>query len=155
MFSYSYVWLQNYHHVLKVSLLREIEATIVIEAGWCHWTGSPLVQIMACRLFGAKPLPESMMEYCYLAPWKQTSVKSQSKFIIVIQEMHLKISSGKWWPFCLGLNVLIISNQWSWKLRSPASTEIKKNHLYPVVSTVCSDDHGHALWMIITYNINE
>ena len=23
------------------------------------------------------------------------------------KKMHLKMSSGKWWPFCLGLNVLI------------------------------------------------
>ena len=28
-----------------------------------HWTGPSLVQIMACRLFGAKPLSEPMMEY--------------------------------------------------------------------------------------------
>ena len=27
------------------------------------WTGSSLVQIMACRLFGAKPLSEPMLEY--------------------------------------------------------------------------------------------
>ena len=29
-----------------------------------RWTGSSLVQIMACRLFGAKPLSEPMLEYC-------------------------------------------------------------------------------------------
>ena len=29
----------------------------------------------------AKPLSEPMLEYCYLDPWEQTSVKSQSKFI--------------------------------------------------------------------------
>ena len=29
-----------------------------------QWTGSALVQIMACRLTGAKPLSESMLEYC-------------------------------------------------------------------------------------------
>ena len=28
-----------------------------------HWTGSSMVQIMACRLFGAKPLSEPMLEY--------------------------------------------------------------------------------------------
>ena len=32
------------------------------------WTGSALVQVMACRLFGAKPLPEPMLEYCQLDP---------------------------------------------------------------------------------------
>ena len=36
---------------------------------------------MACRLDGAKPLSEPMLEYCYLDPLEQTSVKSQSKFI--------------------------------------------------------------------------
>ena len=34
-----------------------------------------LAQIMACRLFGAKPLSEPMLEYYQLDPWEQTSVK--------------------------------------------------------------------------------
>ena len=29
-----------------------------------QWIGSALVQIMACRLNGAKPLSEPMLEYC-------------------------------------------------------------------------------------------
>ena len=32
----------------------------------CQWTGSALVQIMTCRLFGAKPLSEPMLIYCKL-----------------------------------------------------------------------------------------
>ena len=40
-----------------------------------------LVQIMACRLAGAKPLSEPKMEYCWLHPWEQTSVKYWSKLI--------------------------------------------------------------------------
>ena len=36
---------------------------------------------MAWRRPGAKPLSEPMLEYYQLDPWKQTSVKSQSKFI--------------------------------------------------------------------------
>ena len=35
----------------------------------------PLVQIMVCRLFDAKPLSEPMLEYCQLDPWEQTSVQ--------------------------------------------------------------------------------
>ena len=27
------------------------------------------------------------------------------------KKMHLKISSGKWWPFCLGLNKLTLQKQ--------------------------------------------
>ena len=35
---------------------------------------------MACRLAGAKPLSEPMLEYCQLGPYKQNSVKFLSKF---------------------------------------------------------------------------
>ena len=38
-----------------------------------------LVQ-MACRLLGDKPLSDSVLEYCQLNPWEQTSVKFASKF---------------------------------------------------------------------------
>ena len=63
---------------------------------------------MACRLDGAKLLSEPMLEYCQLDPWEQTSVN----FFIAIatfsfNKMYLKMSSGKWRPFCLALNVLI------------------------------------------------
>ena len=44
------------------------------------WTGSTLVQVIACRLFGAKPLPEPMLPYCQLDLWEQTSVKFESKY---------------------------------------------------------------------------
>ena len=30
------------------------------------------------------------------------------------KKMHLKILSGKWWPFCLSLNVLLI--HWEWDM---------------------------------------
>ena len=41
---------------------------------------------MACRLFGAKPLPEPMLAYWQLDTWEQISVKFESEFIIFIQE---------------------------------------------------------------------
>ena len=40
-----------------------------------QWTGPALVQIMACRLFGAKPLSKPMLGYCQLDHQEQTSVK--------------------------------------------------------------------------------
>ena len=40
-----------------------------------QWIGSALVQIMACRLFGTKPLSKPMLGYCLLDPWEQTSVQ--------------------------------------------------------------------------------
>ena len=33
-----------------------------------QWIGSALVQIMACRLFGAQPLPKPMLGYCQFDP---------------------------------------------------------------------------------------
>ena len=33
-----------------------------------QWIGSLLVQIMTCRLFGAKPLSKAMLGYCQLDP---------------------------------------------------------------------------------------
>ena len=59
-----------------------------------QWIGSALVKIMACRLFGAKPLSKSMLDYCQLEPSEQTSVKCLSKYIT--------FQSQKWiWKYCL------------------------------------------------------
>ena len=40
-----------------------------------QWIRQALVQIMACRLFGAKPLSEPMQDYYQMDPCEQTSVK--------------------------------------------------------------------------------
>ena len=45
-----------------------------------HRTGSPSVQEMARRLFGAKPLPEPTLTYCQSDHREQTAVKLSSKF---------------------------------------------------------------------------
>ena len=47
-----------------------------------QWIGSALVQIMACRLFGAKPLSKPTLGYCQLNPKEQTSVKFSPKYKI-------------------------------------------------------------------------
>ena len=36
-------------------------------------------QVLACGLFGAKPLPEPMLNCWQLDPWEQTLVKFESK----------------------------------------------------------------------------
>ena len=38
-----------------------------------HQTMSSLVQIMACRLLGTKPLSETKLNYCQLHPKEQTN----------------------------------------------------------------------------------
>ena len=59
---------------------------------------------MACRLFGAKLLPT--LGYCQLDPEELISVTFLSRFKFSFSKMHLKISSAKWRPFCLGRNEL-------------------------------------------------
>ena len=46
-----------------------------------RWTGSALVRVMACCLFGAKPLPDPMLIYCQLDPWQQASNWNATFFI--------------------------------------------------------------------------
>ena len=45
-----------------------------------QWTGYVLVQVMACLLFGAKPLHETMLADSQLDTYEQTSVKFESKY---------------------------------------------------------------------------
>ena len=43
-------------------------------------TGPALFQVMACRLFSPKPLPEPMLSYCQLDTCEQISVEFESEF---------------------------------------------------------------------------
>ena len=61
-----------------------------------HWIGSALVQIMACRLFGAKPLFKPML--LPIRPlWNFCEI-----LIKMVNFSFIKLSSAKWWPFCPG-----------------------------------------------------
>ena len=68
-----------------------------------QWTGSASVQVMACRLFGTKPLPDPMLTSCQLDPYEQTSVKfgSNSKLFIhafenIVCDLAVILSNGRW-----------------------------------------------------------
>ena len=64
----------TYFHINKFIPLR-------LSAAYMRQQPRPsLVTIMACRLFGAKPLSELMLRYCQLILWDQTSVTFCSKF---------------------------------------------------------------------------
>ena len=51
-----------------------------------QWSGSSLVQVMACRLFGDKPLNEPMLAYYQLDSWEHILEKIESESIIFIKE---------------------------------------------------------------------
>ena len=75
-----------------------------------HWSGLVLVQIMACRLFGAKQLSKPMLGYCQLDPQEQTSVKFESIYkTFHSRKCNWKYRLPKWQPFCLGEDELILS----------------------------------------------
>ena len=66
-----------------------------------QWTGSALVQIMACRLFGAKPLSKPINTVLLSIGPLGTNF---SEILIKIQnvsftKIHLKMPSAKWRPF--------------------------------------------------------
>ena len=65
-----------------------------------QWIRSALVQVMACRLFGAKPLSKPMLGYCQLDPEEQTPVKFQSTYKTFHLRKCIKRSSAKWRPSC-------------------------------------------------------
>ena len=45
------------------------------------------LMVMACRMFGAKPLPEPMLAYCQLDCWEKTfQWNSNRNAVIFIQE---------------------------------------------------------------------
>ena len=73
---------------------------------WHYKSWSTLFLIMASCLHSTKPFPEAIMTDWQLDSEEQTSVKFRSKYKLVIQKMHLKMMSAKWWPFCSGLSVL-------------------------------------------------
>ena len=65
---------------VKAAQLLCVNSSPPSAAYMCQWTGSALVEIMACRLIGAKPLFQSMLKYCWLDHQEQTSVKFESKY---------------------------------------------------------------------------
>ena len=70
---------------------------------YSHWIGSTLVQIMACRLFGAKPLSKPILAYCKLESWGHISVKFESElYDFHSLKCNWKYRQPKWRPFCPG-----------------------------------------------------
>ena len=66
-----------------------------------QWTGLALVQIMARRLFGTKPLSKPMLGYCQLDPYEYISVKFESRYKIIHSRKCIwKYHLPEWWPSC-------------------------------------------------------
>ena len=97
------------------------------------WTESALVQVMACRLFGAKPLPEPMLPYCQLDYWEQNSVKFEWEF----PQFHSRkciwnCRLPKWRPFCPGRD---------------ASKKTTIRYYLSMTSSQLTHNYGMSLWV--------
>ena len=56
-----------------------------------QWIGSALDQVMACRLFGAKTLPEPVLAYCQLDPWEFVWNSNGNSTIFFFQENAFEV----------------------------------------------------------------
>ena len=63
-------WYEFENHQFKITVASHrsqwVNSSPPSSAYMRQWIGSALVQIMACCLFAAKPLPEPMLTYCQL-----------------------------------------------------------------------------------------
>ena len=131
-----------------------------------QWIGLALVEIMACRLFGAKPLSKPMLGYCQLhphssghwsaIPWHpcETLIKIQN---FSFTKMHLKISSANRRPFCPGGDELMKASycvfqrtqtcncvsDWKWFLSTGRHIYVNThfNSISPLVKPYTDLDH--------------
>ena len=69
----------------------------------CQWTGSALVQIMACRLFGAKPLSKPMLGYWFFRNKLQYNFNEKTNIFIqenasenIVCEMAAILPRERW-----------------------------------------------------------
>ena len=118
-----------------------------------QWTGSTLVQVTACRLFGAKPLPEPMLTYCHLDPYEQTSVKLKSKykilisFEIIVCEIADNLTRGRWVKWLRSIGVVrkyppIPAHQTHLTLKSGEISRVRDLFLGCVISLKFGTEHG-------------
>ena len=84
-----------------------LKALWLSDAIWWHpWTGSPLLQVMACHLFGTKPLPKPKLTYHQLITWSHNSMKFNSKYkLYVVCKLWPLCWSWMWWSSLTVLSV--------------------------------------------------
>ena len=120
----------QYVHIFRMTYLR-VHSSPPSAAYMRQWIGWALVQKTTCRLFGAKPLSETMLFYCQLLGYclrnkVQRNFNQKSKFSI---KTHLEMSSTKMmaiyfdlcyidpWPLTLTCCMYItsVSGNYFWK----------------------------------------
>ena len=107
-----------------------------------QWIGSALLQIMACRLFGAKPLSEPMLAYCQLDSWEQISVKSEF-YHFHSRKCIWKCRLPIWQTFCPGgVNSEQMAHAW----KKCSEMEFNNNRILPTANTIWLLSYIHKWW---------
>ena len=111
-----------------------------------HWNESELIQVMACRLFGAKPLPEPMVDYCQLG----------IKFIeLFLSRLHGRISHRFGGRYCSSAGYsnkisISVSSLWLVKSHDKHSRDLLKWGPRKILLVVCQPSRrsatGDTLW---------
>ena len=110
------------------------------------WSGSTLVQIMACRLDGTKPLSEPMLTYYQLDPEEHISMKFYLKF----KYFH---SSKCIWTCLLRNGDHFVQGEMSWLSRMNRSLfSTRKN--YTTFTWSCIDKWKKICYIAMTPKID-
>ena len=80
----------NTYHSVYLQYHSDITSLLPGDAIRCHRCGSTLGQVMACRLFSTKPLPESLLIYCPLHNYEEDLMKLGSNASTVFQKNVFK-----------------------------------------------------------------
>ena len=112
----------------------------------CQWTAPALIQVTACRLFGAKSLPETTLTYCQL-DILQWNTNRDTK--LYIHGNAHKTSSAKWRPF---YQVGRWNNRWwpsSGKNICPNRPECLKSKIDIFLGILCSINSKEYIYICI------
>ena len=81
-----------------------------------QWIGSALVQIMACCLFGTKPLSKPTLGYSQVDSWEHFSVKFEYEFHhFHSRKCKWRCRLPKWRPFCAGGDGVNLEQLFLWQ----------------------------------------
>ena len=105
----------NHFHLYQTGLainLRWVNSSPPSAAFMCQWIWLALIQIMACCLFGTKPLVKTNAGLLSIGPlqtnFSEVLIKLQN---FSLTKVLLKMSSAKWQPFCPWGDELIKTGQ--------------------------------------------
>ena len=133
-----------------ITRLKCINSSLASVTYMRQWTGSALVQVMACCLFGAKPLSEPMPTYRNKLQWN-----SNKKLNFSFTKMHLKMLSGKWWPFFPGEDKLTHGNFYNkfWAVLIMYQHCVLWTRFHCHFSSRCSKQMTHSSPMLMSYGV--